>query len=342
MEEGSTSNICIGGTFSPLHEGHRILLREAFKRGGKVWVGLTSDKMARRSRERTVLSYEERVRDLKETLELLSSEFGIDYSVREINDRYGFAVMEGVDSIVVSRETEQTVDDIDRERSRRGLKPLKRFVIDMVLDDSGKRISSTRISRGEIDIQGRTASEKRIFESVNRVCLHLGSRNPDKVRGAITAFRRYWPEVQVFQYEVGGSNQMMRSDSPLEGAFNRAEEVRERIDSPAMGISDYIVGIESGLMEIKGTWFMVHCCFVSGRRGRGTGLSSGVEIPPDMMESIMIYRGSPLETRDILGTRTTLIENMSGGSVSRDTLIEQSCQMALISMFNSLKKEEFQ
>lgn len=340
MDEGPVSNICIGGTFSPLHKGHIILLREAFKRGKKVSIGLTSDKMARRSREREVLPYNIRLKDLKKVLEELSMEYGIEFSIREINDRLGFAVNEGMDSIVVSKETEQTVDDIDIERNRRGLKPLRRFVIDMVLDEKGNKISSTRVATGEIDIRGRSISDVKDAGSANKVCIHLGSKNPDKVRGAVRAFRRYWPEVQIFQYNVGDGDGNPLHDGPIEGARVRTEEVRRRIDSQAVRISDHLVGIESGLIETNGTWFMVHCCHISYKRGKGTGLSSGLEIPPRILERIMAYRGSSWETRNIMGMRTSFIENLSGGSVSRDELIEQACQMALLSLFNSLKEED--
>ncbi len=270
MDEGAVSNICIGGTFSPLHKGHTILLREAFKRGKRVSIGLTSDKMARRSREREVLPYYVRLKDLKKVLEELSMEYGVEFSIREIHDRLGFAVNEGMDSIVVSKETEQTVDDIDIERSRRCLKPLRRFVIDMVLDEKGDKISSTRVATGEIDIRGRSISDVKDAGTANKVCIHLGSKNPDKVRGAVKAFRRYWPEVQIFQYNVGERDVNPGHDGPIEGARMRTEEVRRRIDSQAVRISDHLVGIESGLIETNGTWFMVHCCHISYQRGKGT------------------------------------------------------------------------
>jgi pantetheine-phosphate adenylyltransferase len=342
MESGLTSNICIGGTFSPLHKGHLMLLKEAFRRGKRVSVGLTSDKMARRSRKRNVHSYERRLRDLTELLEDLSEEFNVKYTVREINDRFGFAVKEEIDSIVVSMETEHTVDDIDQERLKMDLKPLRRFVVGMVLDDGGERISSTRVARGEIDRKGRTISPYGNGGPASKVCIHLGSKNQDKVNGAISAFRRYWPEVQVFKYDVSRGTQSIGRDDPLGGAIRRAEDVRKRIEPSEIGLEDHMVGIESGLMEVNGTWFFIHCCFISFERGKGSGLSSGLEIPPNMLESIMVYRGSTWEVKDIMGKRTSLIENLSGGSIPRDVMIEQSCKMALLSLFNSLKKEEVQ
>ncbi|MBN1539900.1 MAG: pantetheine-phosphate adenylyltransferase [Candidatus Thermoplasmatota archaeon] len=153
MEE-QVLNICVGGTFSPLHSGHLELLREAFRRGRKVWVGLTSDEMAKRGRKRPVEPFESRKAVLMNVLDGLSRERSVPYTLLEINDRYGFATIPEIDSIVVSEETEHTVDEIDEERSRKGIPPLKRFVVGMVTDRNGIGISSTRVASGEIDVRG--------------------------------------------------------------------------------------------------------------------------------------------------------------------------------------------
>ncbi|MBN1389713.1 MAG: pantetheine-phosphate adenylyltransferase [Candidatus Thermoplasmatota archaeon] len=147
-------NICLGGTFSPLHAGHMALLVEAFRRGRRVSIGLTSDEMASRGRERRVKPFEERKKTLVEALERLSSKYSVPYTVEEITDRVGFAVMSEIDSIVVSTETERNVDIIDEERRRVGLPPLKRVVVNIVTDRKGTRLSSTRVASGQIDPEG--------------------------------------------------------------------------------------------------------------------------------------------------------------------------------------------
>jgi pantetheine-phosphate adenylyltransferase len=335
MEDTDRSNICIGGTFSPLHRGHLQLLRTAFDHGKKVFVGLTNDAMAQRSRDRTVMSYKERYEQLEKVLKDLSKQYSADYTIREISDRFGFAVKEEIDAIVVSRETEPTTDEIDKERIKRGLEPLKRYVVDMVLDDKGSKISSTRVEKGEIDREGRYQLEK--LRADQRVCVHLGSKNREKAIGVINAFTRYYNEVQLFKYEVKGSQGIPGSDDPIQGARSRVEEVRSKTSSSEISARDHLVGIESGLIEKNGIWFMVHCCYISFKGKEGFGMSSGYEITPDMLESIMSYRGTTWEIKDITGIRRSLIENLSGGSMSRDSLVEESCRMALLSLFNSLK-----
>jgi len=60
---------------------------------------------------------------------------------------------ENFDFIVVSPETYKTALLINKERDKRGKKPIKIVKIDFVLASDGKPISSTRILKGEIDRQ---------------------------------------------------------------------------------------------------------------------------------------------------------------------------------------------
>lgn len=339
MNRPGKHNVCIGGTFSPFHKGHERLLRETFKRGKKVFIGLTSDSMARRSRNRQVMTFEERAGNLEKVLKDLSEEFNVTYSLREIHDRFGFAVKEEIDAIVVSRETASTVDDIDRERIRRGLLPLKRFVLDMVLDEKGERISSTRVVRGEIDRNGKLRNGK-TGSSKHHVCVHLASKNSDKVTASIKAFRKYWPEVQVFKYDIERGQGSYGIEGPVDGARKRIEDLKKRLDSDQMTDRDHLVGIEAGSINLGGVWFFVDVCYISHIGGEGFGSSSGLEIPPTLMENIMVYRGKTWEIKDVTGMRTSIIENLSGGSMSRESLIEQAVEMALLSMVDSLRKEE--
>ncbi|MGA1822849.1 MAG: phosphopantetheine adenylyltransferase [Thermoplasmatota archaeon] len=160
MTGGSGTNICIGGTFSPLHRGHKVLLREAFARGDHVMVGLTGDEMASRNRTRKVEGYARRHDVIHRFLEELSKEFGKSYEIRMIDDGIGFADDASIDSIVVSSETESAVEEINSRRREKNLPPLKVFKLDMVLDQGGLKISSTRIVEGEINPDGTVRSEE--------------------------------------------------------------------------------------------------------------------------------------------------------------------------------------
>jgi len=148
--------ICIGGTFWPLHRGHRTLLEEAFRIASTVYVGLTNDRMAGEMREREVAEYGVRYEMLGDYLDELSGRYGVTYEIQPLSDPYGPTLTGDYDGIVVSEETEKTAIKINEERLRGGLKPLRVHKVKMVLGAKGSPISSTRIMKGEMNEEGET------------------------------------------------------------------------------------------------------------------------------------------------------------------------------------------
>lgn len=142
-----TVRVCLGGTFNHIHQGHLALLKRACEEGDEIFIGLTSDKMARSTRKVKVNSYATRMFNLAEAVEKVCSEK--DFSIRVINDGVGPAATGDYDVIVVSTETVPGAETINRIRSRAGLKPLKISVVEMVLDGKGERVSSTKVSGQE-------------------------------------------------------------------------------------------------------------------------------------------------------------------------------------------------
>ena len=147
--------VALGGTFDPIHDGHRALFERAFELGD-VTVGLTSDDLAPNTRhdERHVRSFDERRTDLREELSELASVRGREWAVRELSEPTGIATEPQFDALVVSPETETGGKRINEIRRDRGLAPLRLEVVPHVLADDGGIISSTRIVNGEIDAHG--------------------------------------------------------------------------------------------------------------------------------------------------------------------------------------------
>ena len=151
--------VAVAGTFGPLHDGHRALLRAALERGDEgVVVGVSSDEFATESRRpdpRPVPPYEARVRGVEAAVDALD-EWNRAVEVRSFSDEYGFADDDpSLDALVVSPETDEEVAAINRRRTVRGLDPLDPVVVPYAYADDGERISSTRVVAGEIDEHGR-------------------------------------------------------------------------------------------------------------------------------------------------------------------------------------------
>lgn len=149
--------IVIGGTFEMLHNGHKALLRKAFSLG-KVFIGLTSDRMAGRMKGREFKNFKYRKKDLGN---FIKKEFKVTPEIKKIEDKFGFTLKKDFDYIVVSPETYNTAALINKERRKIKKKPIKIIKIKFVLAKDKKPISSTRILNGEIDREGRVLNKGR-------------------------------------------------------------------------------------------------------------------------------------------------------------------------------------
>jgi pantetheine-phosphate adenylyltransferase len=154
-------NVALGGTFDPIHDGHRALFRRAFELGD-VTIGLTSDDLAPKTRhvDRYIRPYEERKRDLAAELETYAEETDHEFTVRTLEEPTGIATEPQFDALIVSPETKEGGERINEIRRERGYDPLRIEVVDHVPAEDGKRISSTRIVRGEIDEHGNVTPDR--------------------------------------------------------------------------------------------------------------------------------------------------------------------------------------
>lgn len=144
--------VAIGGTFEPLHEGHKKLIDAAIRLGGKdVMIGITSDDMARK-RIRCVLPFQMRAENVRQ---FVIRKYGFEPEIVMITSPFGKTLEIDFDALVVSPETFEMALKINEKRLELGKKEIKIVKVDWVLAEDGKPISSTRIKKGEIDRYGK-------------------------------------------------------------------------------------------------------------------------------------------------------------------------------------------
>jgi pantetheine-phosphate adenylyltransferase len=146
--------VCLGGTFDPLHKGHKALLTTALQTagpGGSVLIGVTTGDFP--PSKHTRAAYETRVQTLHHYLDSLHPT--ADITIVPLTDPFGPAVDLDLDAIIVSPETRPTAEQINSHRTHAGKPPLRIIEVPFVLAQDGCPISATRIRAGEITADGR-------------------------------------------------------------------------------------------------------------------------------------------------------------------------------------------
>lgn len=146
--------VCIGGTFDNLHKGHMVLIDKAIDVAGEngfLFIGLTKNKIT--NKKTKIEKYDKRKQNLTNFLE--KKQIKTKIKIRPINDKFGPSITDDFDAIIVSPETKNTAEEINKIRKKNNKKLLKIISIPYVLSEKGKPICSTSIRKKEIDKKGR-------------------------------------------------------------------------------------------------------------------------------------------------------------------------------------------
>lgn len=149
--------VCIGGTFTFFHKGHKKLIDTAFQTAGKkgvVVIGISEGKLLQK--KKFVKPLAERIQQVNDYL--LQQGYSNRARIKTISDKYDIAVDGDFDAIIVSPETMKTAQEINNKRLSKAKNVLQIIQIPFVLAGDNKPISSTRIFHNEIDEDGNVVS----------------------------------------------------------------------------------------------------------------------------------------------------------------------------------------
>ena len=145
--------VATGGTFDIIHKGHIELLKKSFSVSSNVIIGLTSDELAKKKGKKLINNYSTRLASLTSIIE--KNFPNSSFRISKLDNDFGPAVLEGdVEALVTSSETSFQGDILNKLRKEKNLSKVEVVVVPMVLAKDGKRISTSRIKKSEIDYEG--------------------------------------------------------------------------------------------------------------------------------------------------------------------------------------------
>ncbi len=306
--------IALAGTFNVIHDGHRKLFETAFGFNEQVFIGITSDSMAKSSKE-DYIPLSIRIKELDKEI----SKYG-NYEIFVIEDMYGpREYMDSMDVLVVSEETLSNGEKLNEERVSRGIPPLKLSVVPLVNSAYGNKISSSSILKGEY---GRNGSH-------DVTDIGVGSLNHVKIEAVRTVMEKIYGEVRITPIDAdsGVSEQPFELDT-RRGAINRSME--------ALVGHDMGVGIEAGVFEKEDGLYDYQYCAISDRDGNITiGTGCGFKYPDeiaDLVRNGMTVGDAVHEVygKEHIGSGQGAIGLLSRGLLDRKGLTEQSVTAAMI------------
>ena len=160
--------ICLGGTFDVhsydgdigVHCGHKEFFKHASWLAPELYIGLRDDKSlkmdSRKKFPDLIKPYRERERNLKRELKELGVERYKIVRLKGVYTEYMLKKNCDIDAILVTKETLRGAEIINKEKRRRGLRPLAVEIIPLKLaEDEKTKISSKYIRGGEMTPEGK-------------------------------------------------------------------------------------------------------------------------------------------------------------------------------------------
>ena len=146
----------LGGTFDVFHRGHERLLSTAFKLSQKVIIGISSDQFVKTlHKTHPVEPYSARVNSVRRFL--TKQDWNGRAEIHALYDPFGpAATSRNLEAVIVTPDTLSSGRELNKNRLSKGLASVSIRIAPFALAEDGKRISSTRVRRGEINRRGGT------------------------------------------------------------------------------------------------------------------------------------------------------------------------------------------
>ncbi len=147
-------HVILGGTFDHFHKGHRALIDKAFVVGAQVTIGIAKENLYKNKLlSQSIESFETRCRSVEDYLK--SNRLLPQSKIVPITDIFGPSITDKtIAAVIASKQTYQNTLLINQKRSEVNFPALKIIIVDDVLADDGKLLTSERIRAGEIDREG--------------------------------------------------------------------------------------------------------------------------------------------------------------------------------------------